>query len=109
MGLVIESLAQCRGIDEVAIVRHTNTVRAVDVERLSLGVGAAAGCGVSKVAEAHEARKIGDTGTVLEDLRGHAVALALVEATTGTATDYSSSVLAAVLEEVECIVHLDGR
>lgn len=107
MGLVIESLAQRRGIDEIAVVSHADTVRAVDVEGLSFSIRTAAGGGVSQVAEAHEAGKVGHAGAVLEDLGGHTVALALVEATTGTAADYSGSVLPAMLEKVEGIVHLD--
>jgi len=107
VGLVIESLAQCRRVDEVAIVGHADTVGAVDVEGLSLSVRAAAGGRVSQVAEAHEAGEVGHACAVLEDTRRHTVALALVEATTSTATDYSGSILAAMLEEVEGIVHLD--
>ena len=107
VSLVVQSLAQRGGVDEVAVVGHADTVRAVDVEGLSFSVRAATGSGVSQVAEAHEAGKVGHTGAVLEDLGGHAVALALVEATTGTATDYSGSILAAVLEKVEGVMHLD--
>ena len=55
----------------------------------------------------HVSRQVSNASTVLEDLGGHAVALALVEATTGTATDYSGSILAAVLEKVEGVMHLD--
>lgn len=47
MSLVVQALAQRRGIDEVAIVSHTDAVRAVYVEGLSLRVCAAAGSGVS--------------------------------------------------------------
>ena len=61
------------------------------------------------MAKAHEAWQVGNARTVLEDSGGHAVAFALVEAATGTAADYAGSVLAAVLEEIEGIVHLDRR
>lgn len=59
------------------------------------------------MAETHESREIGNASAVLENLGGHTVALALVETTTGAAADYSSSVLAAVLEEIEGIVDLN--
>jgi hypothetical protein len=57
--------------------------------------------------ETHESREVGHASAILEDLGGHAIALALVETTTGTATDYTSSVLAAVLEKIESIVDLN--
>lgn len=105
VGLVVESLAQRGGIDEVTIVGHTDTVRAIDVKGLGLRVRAAASCRVSQMAKTHEAGEIGNTSTILEDLGGHAIALALVETTAGTAADYTSSVLSAVLEEVKGIVN----
>ena len=106
VGLVVESLAQRGGVDEVTIMSHADTVRAVDVKGLGLRVCAAASCGVSQMAKTHEAGEIGNTSTILEDLGGHAIALALVETTAGTAADYTSSVLSTVLEEVEGIVNL---
>jgi hypothetical protein len=45
----------------------------------------------------------------MEDLGGHAVAFALVEAATGAAADYAGRILASVLEEVQRIVDFDRR
>jgi hypothetical protein len=90
-------------------VCHADSVRAVHIERLCLCVGAAASGGVSQVTKTHEARKIRDASAVVEDLGGHAVALALVKATASAATDYAGRILAAVLEEIQRIVDLDRR
>lgn len=106
--LVIKTLAQGGGVDEVAVVGHADAIRAVNVERLCFRVGAAAGGGVAKVTKAHVARQVSDTGSVLEDLGGHAVALALVETTTRAAAHDTSRILATVLEQVQRIVDLDG-
>jgi hypothetical protein len=95
--LVVKTFSERGRIDEVAIVRHADSVRAVHIERLCLCIGAAAGRGVSKVAETHEARKVRDARAVVEDLGGHTVALALVEAPARTTADYASSILATVL------------
>ena len=59
------------------------------------------------MAKTHEAWEVGNTSTILEDLGGHAVALALVETTTSTAADYTSSILSAMLEQIEGIMDLD--
>lgn len=94
---VVETLAQCRGIDEVAVVGHGDSVRAVDVERLSLCVGTASSSRISQVTETHEAREIRNSLTLLEHSGGKAVAFALVETSTGTASNYTSRILATVL------------
>jgi hypothetical protein len=47
VGLVVETLSQRRCVDEVAIVRHADSIRAVHIERLCLCVGAATSSGVS--------------------------------------------------------------
>ena len=107
VSLVIESLAQCRCVDQVSVVRHANAVWAVDVERLGFGVCTAASGRVSQMSEAHEARKVRDARAVLENPGSHTVTLALVEASTSAATDDTSGILATMLEEVEGIMHLD--
>ena len=59
------------------------------------------------MAKTHEAGEIGNTGTILEDLGGHAIALALMETTASAAADYTSSILSAMLKEIESIMDLD--
>jgi hypothetical protein len=59
------------------------------------------------MSESHEAGQVGDARAILEDLGGHAVALALVEASASTATDDAGRILTAVLEKVESIMHFD--
>lgn len=91
-------------------MRHANAVWAVDIEWLSFSVRTAASGRVSQMSETHEARKVGHAGTVLEDPGGHAIALALVEASASAATDDTSSILTTMLKEVQGIVYLDrGR
>jgi hypothetical protein len=60
------------------------------------------------VTKTHVSGQVSDAGTVLEDLGGHAVALALVEATTGAAAHNTGGILTTVLEEIQSIVDLDG-
>src|SRR4051812_36447559 len=38
VSLMVESLAQCRGVDEISVVRHANAVWAVYIERLSFSI-----------------------------------------------------------------------
>jgi len=110
VSLMVESLAQCWCVDEVSVVRHANAVWAIDIERLGFSVCTAASGGVSQMSETHEARKVRDARAVLKNLGGHTVTLALVKASTSAATDNTSGILAAMLEEVEGIVHLNrGR
>ena len=110
MGFVVEALAQCRCINEISVVRHTDAVWTVDVERLCLSICATSGCGVSQMTKAHEARQVRDASAILEDLGGHAVALALVEASSSTTTDNACRILPAMLKQVQGIVYFDrGR
>lgn len=106
--LVVKALAQGRCVDEVAVVGHADAVRAVHVERLGFRVGTAAGGGVAKMTKAHVAGEVSDAGSVLEDLGGHAVALALVETTTRAAAYDSGGILTAVLEQIQRIVDFHG-
>jgi hypothetical protein len=98
--VLIEEFAELRRIDQVAVVGHADTVRAVDVKGLSLGIRAATCRWVSKVAESHEAREVRNTGAIVEDLGGHSVALALVEATASTAAHDACRILSAMLEKI---------
>lgn len=107
MRLVVKSLAQSGGVDEVAVVGHANAIGTVHVERLCFCICAAASSRVSQVTKAHEARQVGDPGAISKDPGGHAIALALVEAPTSTAAHDPGSILASVLEQVERIVDLD--
>jgi hypothetical protein len=97
VGDLIKALSESWGVDEVAVVGHADTVRAVNIKRLSFRVGTAAGGGVAKVAKAHVARQICNTSAVLEDLGGHTVALALVEAATRAAAHDTRGILTTVL------------
>lgn len=106
--LVVEALSQRRSIDQVTVVRHTDAVRAVDVEGLSLRVRAATSSRVSQVAETHVAGQVGNACTILEDPGSHAVALALVEASTRAAAHDTGSILSTVLEQVQRIVYFNG-
>jgi hypothetical protein len=107
VGLVIETLAQSRGVDEVAVVSQADTVRAVYIERLGFRVGTAASGRVAEVTKTHVSGQVSDTGSVLENARGHAVALALVETTARAAAHDTSRILAAVLQQIQRIVNLD--
>jgi hypothetical protein len=104
--VLVQELAKLGRVDQVAVVGHTDAVWTVDVEWLCLGVRAASGRGVSKVTQSHEARKVRDPGAIVEDLGGHTVALALVEAATATAAHDTRRILPAMLEKVERIVTL---
>ena len=87
MGFVIEPPSQGRGVDEISIMGHADAVWAVDIERLSFSIGAAASSWVPQMTKAHEARQIRDSSSLLEDLGGETVALTLVEASSSTAGD----------------------
>jgi hypothetical protein len=45
----------------------------------------------------------------MEDSRGHAIALALMEAAAGSAGDDARSILPAVLKQIQGVVYLYGR
>ena len=98
--VLIEELAELRRINQVAVVGHADAVRAVHVEWLCLSVRAATGCGITKVAQSHEAREVRNTGAIVEDLGGHTIAFALMEAATRATADDTGSVLAAMLEKI---------
>ena len=87
---------------------QTDSIRAVYVEGLGLGVCTATGSGISEMAQAHESRKLGHSRSVVENARGHAISLALVESSSLAAGDYASSILAAVLKQVQRIVNFHG-
>lgn len=109
VGDLVEALAESRGVDKVAVVGHADAVGAVNVERLGFRIGAAASRGVAEVTEAHVARQISDASSVLKDLGGHAIALALVEASTRATAHDTSGILATMLKQIQSIVDLDGR
>lgn len=108
VSLLVEDALELGSVDEVAIVGQADSIWAVYVEGLGFRVGAAAGRGVSEVTETHETGEICDSGAVVEDLGGHAIALALVEAATRGAGGYSASILASVLEQIQGVVNLNG-
>ena len=98
--IVIEEAGELIGIDQVAVVCKGNAVGAVHVEWLGLSRCAASGGWVTEVAESHETWEILNTLSVPEDLGGHAVALALVDAPpAGTSRD-PAGILASMLEIV---------
>jgi len=58
--------------------------------------------------DAHEAGKVGDARSFIEDFAGHAVALALVYAAARSARGDTAGILASVLQKVEGIVYFDS-
>jgi len=60
------------------------------------------------MSQAHKAGKVGYSGTIVEDLGGHTISLALVYTTAGAACCDSTSILTAMLQKIEGIVNLDG-
>lgn len=108
MRLLVEKVLEPLRVDEVSVVRKTDAVGAVDVERLRLGVGATSSRRISKMGQAHEARKIADACAVVEDLGRHAVALALVHPASGRRDRNAGSILSTMLKEVERLMQLKG-
>lgn len=109
MGFVVEETLELLSVDEVSVVRKTNAVRAVDIERLRFGVGATSSGGISQVTQTHKAGKIGHPGAVVEDLGGHTIALALIDAATRRAGSNPTGILSAMLKEIEGFVQFERR
>jgi len=126
VGLEIQMPLKLTGIDQITVVRKANTVRAVDVEWLSFGIGTGS-CGrVPQVTNTHEARQVGDLSTIMEDLGSHAVGLQLVKPTPGRTCRDTGCILTTIcaeplvsrshlfiwpkltLEKVECFVEIHG-
>lgn len=66
--------------------------------------GAGSGSWVTKMRNAHEAREISYALTILKDLGGHAIALALVYPTSRRAGRHAAGILSAVLKIVQALV-----
>jgi hypothetical protein len=104
---LVKVVSQSRGVDKVTVVGHDQSIRRVDVERLSLGVGEGAGSGVSQMSNAHASDQTLYTG-LGEDVPDHTVALALIQSTPGTGGNDTTGVLSSVLEEHGTVQKLSG-
>jgi hypothetical protein len=60
------------------------------------------------MSQSHEAGKILYAFAILEDLRGHSVALTLINSASGGASRDTASILAAMLEKVQGIMDISG-
>jgi hypothetical protein len=60
------------------------------------------------MSETHESRQICNSCAIVEDFCGHAISLALIYSTAGSACCDSTGILSTVLEEVEGFVEIDG-
>ena len=127
VSLEIQVLPKLSSVDQVTVVRKADTVRAVHVERLSLGIGTGSRGRVSQVTNSHESREVGDLSTILEDLGSHTVGLHLVESTPRRTCCDTGCILTTIyaerlasrshlsifwpkltLEKVECLVEVHG-
>jgi len=107
--LFVEVYPKILGIDQIAVVRKRNSVRAVHVEGLSLSTRAAASSGVSQVSQAHETGKVLYSGPVMEDLGCHAIAFALVDPSARGASSNPRRILSSMLKVVKGIVKIGSR
>lgn len=108
MGFLIQESFQLVSVDQIPIVCQAYPIRTVDIKWLSLRIGTAASCRVSKMSKTHEAWEVSNAGAVVKDLGCHAVPFALVETTARAAGCNTTGILATVLEQIEGIVDLDG-
>lgn len=106
MGLVVQKRSKLRRIDQVSVMCKGDAVRAVHIEWLCLSRCAAPGGWVAKVTESHESWKILNTLSILEDLGGHTVALALVDTSSAGTGCNTAGILSAVLEIVQGVVEV---
>ena len=98
VGFKVKVLLEVTGIDQVTVVRKADTVGAVHVERLGLGVGTGS-CGrIPQMANTHGAREVGHLSTFLEDLGSHAVGLKLVDTTAGRACRNTGCILSTICD-----------
>jgi hypothetical protein len=109
MRLLVQVPPELRRIDEVAVVSEGDTVRRVDVERLRLGVRAAASSRVSEVTKTHGTGKVAHALAVVEHLGCESIALALHDLAAAGAGGDTASILSTVLEVVQgLLVSVDG-
>ena len=78
VGFSVQKGSEFLRIDQITVVSESDSVWTVDIEGLCLGAGAASCSGISQMAQPHKAGKILDTAAIVEDLRSHAISLALV-------------------------------
>lgn len=98
VGFKVKVLPEVSGIDEVTVVRKADTVGAVHVERLGLGVGTGS-CGrIAQVANSHGTGEVGNLSTFLEDLGSHAVGLELVDPAAGCACRNTGCILTTICD-----------
>jgi hypothetical protein len=60
------------------------------------------------VSKAHESWKICNPRSIVKDFGCHPLALALIDAPTGRTGHDSTSILATMLEKIECIMYFYG-
>lgn len=96
VGLKIQVSFQLGSIDEVSVMGQANTVGAVHIKGLSLGIRAASSSWVSQMSNAHEAWKVRHSRTIIENLGCHTIGLQLVNATTCRARCNTRSILASI-------------
>ncbi len=83
MRLLVKEALELLRVDEVPVVRKANAVGTIDIEGLSLGIGAASSSRISQMTQAHESGQIADACAIVEDSGGHAIAFALVDSPAG--------------------------
>jgi len=99
---LVDLLGQLLDVGQVAVVRQGDAVRRVDVERLGLGRGGAAGGRVTHVTDADTADQALHVA-LLEDVAHQAVILAQEQPAVMAGHD-TGSVLAAVLEDRKRVI-----
>jgi hypothetical protein len=60
------------------------------------------------MSQSHEAREVLNAFSVLEDLRGHSVALTLIDSASGRTSGDTAGILTAMLEKIQRIVDVSG-
>ena len=101
----VEHRAQLGLVHGVAVVCHDNTIRAVDIKWLGLGMRKRSGRRVAHMSYAHRADQIRDIARV-EHITDHTIALDLEKAAFRTARHDTCCILATVLKHTQTFVQL---
>lgn len=109
VSIPVQIFPEIFSIDQVPIVRESDSVRAVDVEGLGFSACAATGSRIPQVSQTHEAGKILYSGSIMEDLSCHAIAFALVDSSARSTSSYATCILSAVLQVIQGIVEVGSR
>mmetsp|Transcript_28238 Transcript_28238/g.46768 ORF Transcript_28238/g.46768 Transcript_28238/m.46768 type:complete len:258 (-) Transcript_28238:96-869(-) len=99
--LIANNLGQFLRIGQITIVRHTDSVRIIRVQRLRFGTTGTTCRGVSHVSDTHVAAQFQHV-VCLKDILDQSIVLAQMEAT-GFGRHHACSVLTAVLQYREAI------